>query len=248
MAIATPSKFIGFFRLVEACERPGCPVCRCVVADTRQYLETLLYEQVTDPGTRGRLSRSWGFCNWHAWMLRETSDPAFGPAIIYEELVRAAIKRFEGAAQPEAGRPRGALGWLRRLGARTARSALAESYRGRPICPGCRLLGESEERYVRMALQFTGDPQFDRAYEGSQGLCVPHMVRALEVGAGGAAGRGLVARTLPKLAELGRDLERFVGKHDHRNRQPFTEAESTACVRALETLTGAPGLFGRGQG
>ena len=247
MTIATPGKFIGFFRLADACDRPGCPVCRCLVADARQYLESVLYEQVTDPGTRGRLSRSWGFCNWHAWMLRETSDPAFGPAIIYEELVRAAIKRFERAAEPVAARPRRGLGWLRRIGGRTAHSALAEGYRTRPICPGCRLLAKSEERYLRMALQFTGDPQFDRAYERSQGLCVPHLVRVLEIGAGSAASRELVARTLPKLAELGRDLEKFVGKHDHRNRQPFTEAESLACVRALEAHTGAPGLVGRGQ-
>ncbi len=31
-------KFIGLFRLVDACERPGCPVCRCLESDARQYL------------------------------------------------------------------------------------------------------------------------------------------------------------------------------------------------------------------
>ena len=65
----------------------------------------------------------------------------------------------------------------------------------------------------------------------------------------GAPARGrrdrrlLVTRTLPKWAELRRDLQGFVDKHDYRNRRPFTEAESTAYLRALEVLTGAPGLF-----
>jgi len=27
-------KFIGYFRLAEACQRPGCPVCRCVNDDS----------------------------------------------------------------------------------------------------------------------------------------------------------------------------------------------------------------------
>ena len=249
MAGTTSTKFIGFFRLVEACDRPGCPVCHCLIADARQYLESVLYEQVTDPGTRARLGRSWGFCNWHAWMLRETSAPSFGSAIVYEALVRAVIERFERVAEPAAGRRRRRLGWLRRMGGRaTGAATLAERYRARPICPGCRLLVESERRYLEMALQFAGDSEFDRAYERSHGLCVPHVMRALEIDDGGAAGPRLVAHTLPKLADLRRDLEAFVGKHDHRNRQPFTEAESVACARALEAMTGAPGLFGKGGG
>jgi len=29
-------RFIGFFRLVGACVKPGCPVCRCLVADAHR--------------------------------------------------------------------------------------------------------------------------------------------------------------------------------------------------------------------
>ena len=42
------TKFISFFRLIDACSGPGCPICRCLVADARQYLDSLLYEQVND--------------------------------------------------------------------------------------------------------------------------------------------------------------------------------------------------------
>lgn len=239
-----PRKFIGFFRLVDACDRPGCPVCRCLTDDARQYLNNLLYEQVNDPDTRRRLRASWGFCNWHAWMLREASDPAFGSAIMYEDFLRAAIQRFERRATEVVKRSRGPRGWLSRLDRRAGRSVLAELYRRRAMCPGCHLIAESEEHYVELAIQFVNDPQFDQAYRRSQGLCVPHAVRALHLGAGTAEAQQLVARTLPKWAELRRDLQRFMDKHDYRKRQPFTEAESTAYLRALEMIAGAPGLFG----
>ena len=230
-----PGKFIGFFRLVDACDRQGCPICRCVTDDARQYLDSLLYEQVTDPHLRRRLHASWGFCNWHAWMLREVSDPAFGSAILCEDLLRVAISRFQ---------KKGPLAWLGRLRGRGRRSVLVDLHRRRAVCPGCTLSAESEQRYVELALSFVDDPEFDQAYDRSQGLCVPHAVKALHLGAGSAEAQRLVTRTLSKWTELRRDLEGFIGKHDHQKRQPFTEAESTAYLRALEMIAGAPGLFG----
>lgn len=243
MAAQTPGKFIGFFRLVKACERPGCPVCRCLAADARQYLERLLYEQVTDPGMRRQLYASWGFCNWHAWLLRETSDPAFGSAILSDDLLRLAIQRFERSADRPSPRRRGLRGWLRRLGAQGGPLA-ARLYRGRRPCPGCRQTALSEVHYVRAMLRFVDDPELDRAYWMSHGLCVPHALRALEIGDGSAEARRLIDRTVEKWIALRKDLQGFVGKHDHRNRQPFTEAEADAHLRAIEALTGAPGLFG----
>lgn len=240
-------KFIGFFRLVDACDRPGCPVCRCLELDARQYLDALLYEQVNDPDTRTRLYASWGFCSWHAWMLRETPTPAFGSSIIYEDLLRLAgqrlgrtsLRRVRG---PRA--PRARFAWLRRLFTRSRPPVLVELYRRRAVCPGCREAADSETRYLRAALEFVDDPEFDRAYERSQGLCVPHAIQALELGAGTPRCDRLIARTLPKWAELRRDLAGFIAKHDHRNRRSFTEAEGTAYLRAFETLVGAPGVFG----
>lgn len=237
-------KFIGFFRLVEACERPGCPVCHCLEVDARQYLEALLYEQVNDPDLRIRLYSSWGFCNWHAWMLRETSVPAFGSSIIYDDLLRMASRRLERSSLRLILGPRGPVDWLlRRFGRRRA-PALVELYRRRSICPACGETAESEARYLQAALDFVDDAQFDGAYQRSQGLCVPHVIRALELGAGRDRAATLIARTLPKWAELRRDLAGFIGKHEYRNTQRFTEAEGTAYLRAFETLVGAPGVFG----
>jgi hypothetical protein len=243
IASAPPAKFIGFFRLIDACEGTGCPICRCLEADTRQYLETLIYERVTDPETRARLLASWGFCNWHAWMLSATGDSAFGSAILAEDLLRVVMRRLERfAGRKSARRPQP---WRRLLGVLGRRRLpfVLRAHPRRATCPACAHLTEAEERYVEAALRFIGDPQFERAYQKSQGLCVPHALHALEIEGDSAAAQELVTRTLPKWAGLRRDLSSFVGKHDHRNRAPFTEAEANAHLRAIEMLTGAAGLF-----
>ena len=82
------SKFIGFFRFIDACERVGCPVCFCLVEDSRRALSTLLYERVTDAETRHRLRAAWGLCNWHASELLVGAGAATGVAILFEDLVR----------------------------------------------------------------------------------------------------------------------------------------------------------------
>jgi len=114
-------RFIGFFRLVDACVAPGCPVCRCLLADSRQYLEALLYEQVNDPDVRRRLRAAWGFCGWHTWMLGDIAGSAFGSAIICDDILRVASRRFErgvrGAGRDSAGP------WRRLLRLLPARSA-----------------------------------------------------------------------------------------------------------------------------
>jgi len=101
-------RFVGFFRLVEACAHPGCPVCRCVIRDSRSYLDALLYEQVTDPDTRRAIRASWGFCNWHTWMLLEVEHSIFGSALIYEELVKLALSRTERLGERGSGHGGGA--------------------------------------------------------------------------------------------------------------------------------------------
>ncbi len=237
-------KSIGYVRLVDACGRRGCPVCRCVQADSRQYLDALLYEQVTDPDTRRRLRASWGFCNWHAWMLLEIASSGSGSAIIYGDLIGLLIRRVRRLADRPARPLRKFAFWrsTRSFGRRLA--ALVEIYQRRPVCPACASAADAESRCVSTLLTFIDDPELDAAYAGSDGICTPHALRAIEMGRDGPGLRPLLDRTLPKWTALQRELERFVQKHDYRNAEAFTEGEATSCVRAFEVLAGGRGVFG----
>lgn len=235
-------RFIGYFRLVEACAQPGCPVCRCLVAESRRYLESMLHEQVTDVETRRRIRLSWGFCNWHTWMLADVAGSTFGTAIVYEDLVSRLLRRT-AELRPQPARP---AGWLRNLRRRRPRMTLVDLWRRRTACPGCADAATTETRYLDTLLAFVDDDALRAAYALSDGLCAPHLVQAVE--RDHANVDALVTRTRQAWARLGRDLAAFVGKHDHRNRQPFTEAEAAACARALEMLAGARGVFGSVRG
>jgi hypothetical protein len=229
-------RFIGEVRLLEACGQPGCPVCRCVAQDTRHHLDGLLYELVTDPETRRRLRSSSGFCNWHTWMLLEIQGSRSGAAILYEDLLGRLVERV----RRDTGTPARRRSWLSVPGRRKRPAA----ERLRQTCPACEDAAAGERRYLEAMLDAADDAELQLAYARSGGLCGPHVLRAIALGAGRPGTSWLAARTTAKWAQLREDLASFVNKHDHRNREPFTPTEVAACERAFETLSGAPGLFG----
>ncbi len=229
-------KFVGALRLLDACGQPGCPVCRCLARDSRQHLDALLYEQVTDPETRRRIRASGGFCNWHTWMLLEIHGARPGAAIIYEDLLGHLIEELRREAVAPARR----RSWLSPSGRRARRGRDS----ARETCPVCVDAAAAERRYLEAMLTADDDADLQLAYARSDGLCGPHVFRAMALGAGHAGATWLAARTAAKWGRLRDDLARFVAKHDHRNREPFTDAEAAACERAFEMLSGAQGLFG----
>jgi len=238
-----PSKFWGYFRLVDACAEPGCPVCRCLRTDSARYLDGLLYEHVNDPGTRARLHASRGFCGWHASMVPQLRDSGFGTAIIVEDLLGGIVARArEAAGRLE--RERARRPWLRRLLGRAAIPAWLALDRGRIVCPACAFTRAAEARYLSVALQFAGDPEFDRALERSDGLCVPHVARLVVTEPGAPTLPALLARCAALWERLRRTLEAFGDKHDYRNREPITDEEARSWRLALEVLAGASGVFG----
>ena len=233
-------KFVGYFHLIEACAQPGCPVCRRLVAESRAYLGALLYEQVTDPETRRALRRSWGFCNWHTWMLPDVESSAFGAAILCEDLVTRALRRTRRLRRGSRGSTAGR--WLAALLGRRWRPELVVAHERREPCPACVDAAQTQAHYLETLVRFVDDEVLRAAYAQSDGLCVPDAILAVEQGSETARVETLVARTREAWARIGQDLAAFVGKHDHRNRAPYTEAEATSRARAFEMLAGARGV------
>jgi hypothetical protein len=236
-------KFIGYFRLVEACAKPGCPVCRCVTHESRGYLDALLYEQVTDPDTRRAIRASWGFCHRHTWMLLDIQHSIFGSAIIYDDLVKLALRQTEHLGT-RAGRPR-RRGWLSRLIRKPGRLTAVELYRARAACPVCTRAADAERHCLGTLVTFIDDGDLQAAYASSDGLCVPHLFAALECNGERPEAEMLVDRTREKWEKLSQQISSFVGKHDYRNREPYTEAETASYGRAFEMLVGAPAGLGQ---
>jgi hypothetical protein len=198
----------------------------------------VLGEHVTDPETRRRLGGAGGFCAAHAAMLPEVPQSALGAAIVYQGLVERACGWLAAEARGPGGRrPRG---WRRLLPVAGAR----RPSRRRGRCPVCIELAATERRYLEALVDGVLDAGLASAYAGSTGLCIPHVELALTLGAARPGAGRLAALTLERLQELADALRRFIDKHDHRERIPFTAREAEAWTRALELVAGRPELFG----
>ena len=229
-------------RLLEACARPGCPVCGCLRDSAARHLTAVLAEHVTDPVSRARLAAAWGFCAAHATALSEMPDAALGTAIVYHALVEQASRWLDETATA-ATTPVRRRGWRALVGrSRPPGNGTRSRHAG---CPVCAELVAAEACHLDEVVDGLVAPDFRRAYASSEGLCLPHLVLALERRGHGAGTAQLVDLTREKLRELAQDLRQFVDKHDHRVARPrFTDGEAGAWRRALALLSGRMELFG----
>lgn len=231
----------GHHRLVDACARPGCPVCGCLRDVARRHLAALLAEHVTDPLSRARLAEAWGFCAVHAAALREMPEVALGTAIVYQGLVERACRWLDEAART-AGTSDGRRGWRALVG--RPRRTRGDSRPRRERCPVCVELVAAEANHLDALLGGLEGAELEAAYAASDGLCLPHLELALARARGCPGAARLVALAREKLRALADDLRRFVDKHDYRVRPDFTEREAAAWQRALALVPGRVELFG----
>ena len=226
-----------YFKLFDRLDGPGCPICGIVIDDSRAYLDSVLYERVTDVPTREGLRESFGLCNPHTWLLRDlpaSSAPDLGFAIIARDL----LNRFRDTA----GSPR-VTGW-RALRGRLARAGSGLRARlKKAACPACVVAGRSESVHLRQLLDLLGDETFCEKYRGSSGICIPHFLVAEEGHPAHLQLADLRDIQRRKARALHDTLDRFTEKHDHRAREEITPAEAKAWIDAMEFLGGKQGVF-----
>lgn len=226
-----------YFKLFDRLDGPGCPICGIVIHDSRAYLDSVLYERVTDVPTRMELRESFGLCNPHTWLLRDlpaSSAPDLGFAIIARDLLNRF--RHTAGAPPVTGW-RALRGWLTH-----AASGLRTRLK-RTTCPACVVAARSESVHLQQLLDLLGDETFSEKYRNSFGICIPHFLVAEETQGGHphfAELRGIQLRTAQFLHDT---LDRFTEKHDHRAKEEITPAEARAWTDAMELLCGKRGVF-----
>ena len=226
-----------YFKLFERLDALGCPICGIVIDDSRAYLDSVLYERVTDVPTRKGLRDSFGLCNLHTWLLRDvpaSSAPDLGFAIIAKDL----LNRFERmAGEPPVVEWRTLKGWLGRT-----RSRLRAKLK-RSRCPACVHAARSESVHLRQLLDLLGEASFSDKYRDSDGICLPHFLVAEETHADHRHFVQLREDQIRKAQSLHDTLDRFVEKNDHRAREEITRAEARAWTDAMEFLGGKRGVF-----
>jgi hypothetical protein len=164
--------------------------------------------------------------------LTAQSGSALGIAILYRDLLRQAGRSLEGA-RFDAG------GLLRRGGAAAAVRALTPE-KG---CPACAHRDEMERLSLAAMLEALAkrDKGMQAALDGSAGLCLPHVRRALALARDEASFAFLRGLMEAKLNGLVAELDEFIRKNDYRFTHEGFGAEGDSWKRAIGVVVGERG-------
>lgn len=227
-----------YYAILEACNQPGCPVCRMVEHSNERYLDNLLYENVNDGELRNHLRHSLGFCNRHAWQLLEFGD-VLGISIIYHDILGNVLKNL-----PEGALPDQEAGWLPSLLNKVPRSLASkqeiavQALKPDARCPAC----EQEDRTVEIILsELTSalqNEELSAALSNSTGLCLPHLCQAFQHTRETGSFNQLLSISRNKIEGLHQELAEFIRKSDYRFRQEGLGSERDSGRRAIRIAVG----------
>ncbi|MBV9583103.1 MAG: hypothetical protein JO057_31335 [Chloroflexi bacterium] len=103
MSAAAPRDATAF-EVREALSERGCAVCRLALRSVGRLLRSVAYEQVNDISLRSALRTRGGFCNAHAHAWLREAHSVLGTALIYKDVLEAALRELEAPTSPNASR------------------------------------------------------------------------------------------------------------------------------------------------
>ncbi len=219
---------VGYFDLVADLAKTGCPVCHGVNRAVWRYLDSLLWEFVNDPGVRGRLRASLGFCREHSITMLDVAGrqaASLGVAILYEDFLGAVQRSLAADA-----------------GKKLRRGRKATSRRSREPCRACENSTRVASNYLRVLAKATdGSAPWKGIRRSGRGLCLPHLLRGLDEAADDRERERLRNAFLHGEMELRQHLAGFMRKQDYRySNEPVSDLEASSPRRAVFRLIGEP--------
>lgn len=223
--------------LSTALKKEMCPLCQLRQKAEAHYVFHTLWENVNDMTFRLRFLASDGLCPEHAWQFQKTEEKMWHDglknSILYESLL-AAVRR-DLSYQKQA-RQRAAYSWWHpaRWWPRSSPPILL----GTGNCPVCTIGESTETFYAGELARNLAKPDWQTAYENSQGLCLPHLRLTLDRSSD-TVYEWLVAEVNTRLQTLQRALSEYIRKHSWQfHDEPVSEAERQSWIQAVTFLRG----------
>ncbi|MBN2352680.1 MAG: hypothetical protein JXD23_08950 [Spirochaetales bacterium] len=213
-----------------------CPVCILEKKNEAQNVKYFLGDSVMDPDTRVAANEK-GFCVYHSELLFEGGHKLGLALMTHTYLARfLADLRRKRAEEPDAKArsKRPSVEWPAFF--RATRSA----------CLFCERLAATIDRYVfTIVYLYKKDEDFRKTFHASNGFCLPHLARALEMAEENLSGaireeftRELLALEEKRLAVLEGEIDWFTQKFDYRNQDKPWGNSADALPRVLQKLKG----------
>jgi hypothetical protein len=182
-------------------------------------MEGIFNESMLDPDVRQKLVKSLGFCYNHTWQsINLKLSDALGQAILYQDLVKDAIKKIVENGQ-------------------NSGSQLTSVLEPVVACPACLIEEAALERILDTIAVALRNEDFITEFKQSSGLCLPHLQRLLP-----KLDRKRQATILGFqsvcLENLKGELAEFIRKSDYRFRDESIGKEGDSYKRAADMIHG----------
>lgn len=227
------------YELLQACQKPGCPVCRVEQAAAERYINSLFYESVNDIQVRERLRASMGFCREHARLaLEKNLGNALGFAIIYQDVINNTLNQMDDNLAPPNTRRWSTL--LKRIPEQVSKTVQKVLYALTPQkhCIACQQRDRTLHTIISSLMENLHEPEMIEALQSSDGLCIPHLKKAFESVADSDECDLLLSIHREKLEGLRRELTEFIRKNDYRFKDEAMGVEGDSWRRAIAKVTG----------
>jgi len=232
------SKPFSYFDIIDILDQAGCPVCNLLLQKSDRYLNTVLSEMVLNPDTHQAFRERRGLCSQHSARAAEHIGGTLEIAILYasglEEVVQALSE----------GLPSGNGKTLQNITKRNGKRKTLES-RLAPtaVCMVCSYLYECERRYIDTLGKHIRDPKVSKAFEDSEGLCLPHFRMTLLNTSKAAAREHLIAIHKEIWTTLKEELDSFIAKNNYLHKHEINSREGDSWRKVLR-IAGKSGVFG----
>ncbi|HQK15441.1 MAG TPA: DUF6062 family protein [Anaerolineae bacterium] len=233
------AKHTPYYELRDALNTSGCAICRLAHKAVARYLDSLVYENANDYRVRAEAKAARGFCNLHAWQIRDLHGAALDVAILSNDVLTEwehALEDFTPQAGPSLlSRVRALLGLP---GGQKDVTALITTLTPQRTCLACSVHEATEHAYIHELLTHITDPELKAAFVTAGGLCLPHFRQTLRYVATTAQAEAVIELQRQAMAPMLTELREFIRKHDYRFEIERTASEGESWLKALALVSG----------
>jgi len=220
---------LGNYDVVAALRERGCALCRVLSEAEVRAMDSFIDVSGQLAEARNNFCDRGGFCREHAWLFHRRAALALTGvpvAKMYEALLRQDISRLEQLELDLATHARN----------RRPPSSLLER-RACPACERTRARLEAKAHGLVAALQ---EPEIQRAYRESDGLCVQHLdfVGVEALASDTAVAAFLIGDLRRRLQRLEQRLASYDRTRDYRFANERTEADANAWTDVVRSYVG----------
>ncbi len=205
-------KFSGYNELLAAFKLDGCAICQIVKSSSQKYIESLLFEKITEAQTIQKIRSSYGFCAAHSQLLIKTGD-ALGNSLIFKGVLLELLNNLYHSN--------------------------LDKFSKRSGCLACAAAEKEVERTANIFYHFYKEDEFICEFQKSNGLCLNHFLFIYNKLDDETLKDKLAKFHIEKIKYLIGHLDELIRKHDSQfTGEKISPDETKAWLKAIKFTSG----------